>query len=222
MLFAQLAKDDINIHINIAAIVIEMVPHAFNTDLDVCNRNYGSGKLKLDSIAQLIKKHLNLFTADTFDYFHLATTAKWTEDVDNHRGLSTEWFDAYSQRIQKPNQKDWKFAGSILRHGKYVEDYSVAAREIAYLMEIKHDIKTENLLFNDAQCLGVTQEYNPSCLKWNPKTIEGFKRYLSESRNRCFLLNYPRSLHPYNVPVELISPAKQCSCYNQDVDHSKV
>lgn len=49
---------------------------------------------------------------------------------------------------------------------------------LTYRMQIKHDIKTQNLLFNDAQCHGVIQEYNPNCLKWDPKTIEGFKRYL--------------------------------------------
>ncbi|KAK0175261.1 hypothetical protein PV327_009024 [Microctonus hyperodae] len=212
MLFAQLAKEDINIHINIATIVIETAPHAFNINLNV---RKSSGKSKLDSIVQTIKKHKSVFTTDTFDFFHFATTEKWTEDVENRQGLSTEWFSAYSQRIAKTSLKYWKYAGSIVRHEKNVQDYIVAAREIAYLMEIKYEVKTRN-------CHGVIQGYNPSsCLKWSRKTIKGFKRYISESRNRCFLLNYPRSLHPHNIPVELISPTKQCSCYNQEFHYSK-
>ncbi|KAK0075244.1 hypothetical protein PV325_007170, partial [Microctonus aethiopoides] len=36
-----------------------------------------------------------------------------------------------------------------------------------------------------------------------------------KSLNRCFLLNHPTSLFPFNEPVELISPTKLCSCYAQ-------
>lgn len=33
------------------------------------------------------------------------------------------------------------------------------------------------------------------------------------NRNRCYLLNTPRSLHPYGVPIRSLLPSIQCLCY---------
>ncbi|KAK0165714.1 hypothetical protein PV328_004213 [Microctonus aethiopoides] len=150
-------------------------------------------------------------------------------DTVNERNLpSTSDIDSppikrprIDKRSNKVSKDDMKFAGSIVKHLKYVQNYVVAAREIAHLMKVDYET-TENSFGNDAQCPGLMQEHNIRCLKWSDKSIESFKIYLSESLDRCFLLNHPKSLLPKNKPVELISPAKICSCYVQEEQHSEM
>ncbi|KAK0071543.1 hypothetical protein PV325_012715, partial [Microctonus aethiopoides] len=46
-----------------------------------------------------------------------------------------------------------------------------------------------------------------------PQSIEGFKTYFSYNKNRCFLLNEPRSLHTFGIPRKTLSVKDQCTCY---------
>ncbi|KAK0076640.1 hypothetical protein PV325_005070 [Microctonus aethiopoides] len=220
MLFAQLIKYGIDIHINIAGIVIERHRDALKTCFDTENRVHVMDKPFLNYIQQFIKKSERAIKMDSFDFFHLATLAKLNGGNHNY-GFSTERFSIFDQRANKVSKDDMKFAGSIVKHLKYVQNYVAAAREIAHLMKVDYET-TENSFGNDAQCPGLMQEHNIRCLKWSDKSIESFKIYLSESLDRCFLLNHPKSLLPKNKPVELISPAKICSCYVQEEQHSEM
>ncbi|KAK0096623.1 hypothetical protein PV326_004981 [Microctonus aethiopoides] len=187
MLFAQLEKYGIDIHVNIAGIIIEKDPDSLKNRFEIRN------------------------------HLHVMDNEESNEGNQNY-GFSTNRFSIFDQRAKRVNRNNMKVAGSIVQHPKHVQNYVVAARELAHLMEIDYET-TENLFGNDAQCPGLMQKHNIRCLKWSDKNIESFKKYFSKSLNRCFLLNHPTSLSSYNKPVELISPAKMCACYAQKEQH---
>ncbi|KAK0074116.1 hypothetical protein PV325_008761, partial [Microctonus aethiopoides] len=160
MLFAQLEKHGINIHLNIAGILFEKTRFSTQDHLHVMDE-------PLNHIQQLIRASQRSINADS------ATS----NEGDHNYGFSTERFSAFDQKLHKIPKDKMKYAGSVIEHQKHMQNYVVAAREIAYLMEVDYET-TENSFGNDAQCQGIMQKHNIRCLKWSDKSIESFNKYL--------------------------------------------
>ncbi|KAK0175064.1 hypothetical protein PV327_008848 [Microctonus hyperodae] len=84
MLFAQLAKHGINIHVNIAGIVIEKHPDTLKTRFGIRNDLHVMDKLFLDNIQQFIRTSHHAININSFDFFHLATLAESNEGDQNY------------------------------------------------------------------------------------------------------------------------------------------
>lgn len=221
MLFAKLATHNINIHINIAGIVIEMnrADFKFSHLLEIGNSD---GQLLLTFIMNYIKvarkKGINRkqFPDDSFDMFLFSTTDDWYEKATHPGGISTEVFDVLTMRNHRLCVRDKIYLGALVDRSRTLQHYVNAAREIAHLMTVQDDPLNRDLCYNGMQCHGIMQssaQHCPNCLTWSPKSIMHFKEYLSTNTNRCFLRNLPRSLYPYGLPVKSLYPADQCFCY---------
>ncbi|KAK0071775.1 hypothetical protein PV326_000871, partial [Microctonus aethiopoides] len=185
-------------------------------------------ELVSDSISNYIsdvKFHVHrkrLFSEDSFDFFVFMTKFKHVKNQHEEipRGISTEFFDVYNQRVKaklrpkitvmefEKNFKITKFLGSIIDNTIIHQSYIDTAREISHLMNINDDdVKSHTIMEKNAFNL------YEDCLKWSPQSIEGFKTYFSYNKNRCFLLNEPRSLHTFGIPRKTLSVKDQCTCY---------
>ncbi|KAK0083887.1 hypothetical protein PV325_008006 [Microctonus aethiopoides] len=150
MLFAQLEKYGIDIHVNIAGIIIEKDPDSLKNRFEIRNHLHVMDKLYLDYIQQFIRISIHAINMNSFDFFHLATIEESNEGNQNY-GFSTDRFSIFDQRAKRVNRNNMKVAGSIVQHPKHVQNYVVAARELAHLMEIDYET-TENL-FDDSGVL---------------------------------------------------------------------
>lgn len=221
MLFAKLSND-VNIHINIAGIVVEQTTDAFRFAVSQyinAERVRPTGEEALDSMKQYIKNVMDeagkghVFFIDDFDFFLLTTTfrsALLQEDKPHYRGISTEWFNIYHRRCSSKLMKDnMECLGSIVDHSNVFQSYIDATREIAHLMQINDDPpNSHSIMQNDGLHLDCLD-----CLKWSRESIQSAKEFFSQNKNRCYLLNEPRSLNEYGVPTETLTPESQCECY---------
>ncbi|KAK0173613.1 hypothetical protein PV328_006783 [Microctonus aethiopoides] len=219
MLFAKLSAHDINIRINIAGIVIDKdnvlplmksqfppPPETFRDDVCIDTVN------TLDSMKNYIKKNAKLFVEDSFDLFFVSTGFVLQRNDYVVRGTSLP-ANVYDARVSKTTYSN--LLGAISEYGK-PDDYVVAAHEITHTFDIGHDPENKGFYNYYMQCYSImTQKgkFCQDCLKWSDKNIADFKKFTTENRNRCYLLNTPRSLHPYGVPIRSLWPSIQCLCY---------
>ncbi|KAK0168509.1 hypothetical protein PV327_002300 [Microctonus hyperodae] len=219
MLFAKLSAHGINIHLNIAGIVIDidnvlpMVKSSFPPPMgtfrdDVCLDT----PMTMDLMKTYIKKNAKLFVEDSFDLFFLSTGSVLQRNDYELRGSSLP-ANLYDARVSKTSYDN--LIGVISQYGG-PDDYIVAAHEISHTYYVEHDPANKGFYNYYMQCYSMMTEkgkFCPDCLKWSDKNIAEFEKFATENRNRCYQLNTPRSLHPYGVPMRSLLPSIQCLCY---------
>ncbi|KAK0180108.1 hypothetical protein PV327_005783 [Microctonus hyperodae] len=226
MLFAKLSTNDIEIHINIAGLVIEFEPQVFPYKFSE-NPLYTSQNIPhldafqtlYESLPNYIKKNKEVFVRDSFDFFFMSTLYPMEYDETLVKGLSRVPFSVYNKR--KASSLYSAVLGLVVQQKDAFGDYVIATGLIANLMDIEYEQTNEDLIPNSKKCNAIMQ-LNPNhcrnCLVWSEKSQQQLKKYIRSNTNRCFLLNYPRSLSPYNSRVRSMHPEDQCFCYGFDFD----
>ncbi|KAK0073092.1 hypothetical protein PV326_013793, partial [Microctonus aethiopoides] len=167
------------------------------------------------SIDRHFAKHNSPFVQDSFDLIFLMTSRK-IEHNGEAIGLTFSGKDIYHMR-QRGKTYD-PVPISVMKFERDYDNYCSAAHEIGHSFEIKHDPIKSGKRIGGNQCYGMMQQRNPyclECLKWSKESVEDLKKYMRENRNRCFLLNYPRSLYP-NKARKFVTSTRQCQCYGFD------
>ncbi|KAK0173612.1 hypothetical protein PV328_006782 [Microctonus aethiopoides] len=192
MLLGKLSTDDIKIHLNLAGIVFER-----RSDVFPFIKVIKSTPPNIDTefvfrtIPDYINANKDIFPDNSFDFFFVST----------------------GKRQDPPNER--YELGSLVHQGTPCE-YITAAHEIAHLLGVKHDPQGVGYTNGYDQCYAIMQQfagYCADCLKWSDRSIQDLKKYARENRNRCFLLNSPRSLLPRGHPIKTLLPSEQCRCY---------
>ncbi|KAK0180137.1 hypothetical protein PV327_005809 [Microctonus hyperodae] len=217
LLLKTLATEDTKIHLNIAGIVVEeesgVFPYTYNHGIQdrlTVNRI-------IANFAKLIKKYQNTFPEDSFDFFFLSTKFELYANNNLLGGVSRALFDLYC--IRMTHDPYLSLLGSIVQRRNAFADYVTASHEIGHLMSLQHDPSKDNTYDITPQCSAIMQpmsNYCHNCLRWSQKSVEEFKIYARTNRNRCFLLNHPRSLFPRGQPIKSLTPLQQCICYGFD------
>ncbi|KAK0072346.1 hypothetical protein PV325_011517, partial [Microctonus aethiopoides] len=221
MMMAKFQKHGFNIHINLAGLIIENKPNIFTTlfkypNLKYSKKNENLNSYRIDlSIDRHFAKHNSPFVQDSFDLIFLMTSRK-IEHNGEAIGLTFSGKDIYHMR-QRGKTYD-PVPISVMKFERDYDNYCSAAHEIGHSFEIKHDPIKSGKRIGGNQCYGMMQQRNPyclECLKWSKESVEDLKKYMRENRNRCFLLNYPRSLYP-NKARKFVTSTRQCQCYGFD------
>ncbi|KAK0077709.1 hypothetical protein PV326_009872 [Microctonus aethiopoides] len=225
MLFAKLATNDIEIHINIAGLMIEfeedVFPYKFSeSGLHTLQNipNLDAFQTIHESLPNYIRRHKAIFLRDAFDFIFISTHYPIEYDGKPIKGYSRKPFSIYNQR---KSRKFYHTAlGLVVQQKDAFGDYVIATGLIANLMDIKYDQPSEDLLYNREECVGImhsSSNHCRRCLVWSKENQKQLKEYARSNTNRCFLLNYPRSLYPHDSRVRSMNPENQCSCYGFDI-----
>ncbi|KAK0070835.1 hypothetical protein PV326_002030, partial [Microctonus aethiopoides] len=201
MLLAKLSTNNIKIHLNLAGIVIESRDHLFPfIKVSESTPPKIDSKFTIQTMPDYLIANNNIFPDDSFDFYFVSTGWQFTlvNDVEICNGVSTDPDDLDIFEERQEALKDRYTHGSIVHQGIPCE-YVTAAHEIAHLLGVKHDPRGVGYTNGYDQCYAIMQEvgqFCTDCLKWSDRSIQNFKKYARENRNRCFLLNSPRSLLP--------------------------
>ncbi|KAK0180215.1 hypothetical protein PV327_005881 [Microctonus hyperodae] len=225
MLLAILSTDYIKIYLNLAGIVFEDKSNVFDfmepihvpSDEDPSKKiRYLNARRTLDLVPAYIKANRDIFSHDSFDFYFIPSKIElWSTSLNNEiEGLSgmQEIF------VRRLTLSDECASGFIVYHNNLCE-YMTAAHELAHLLDIDHDSDEKGYCDGDEQCYAIMQTagtFCPDCLKWTNQNIEELQKFAREHRNRCFLLNEPRSLHPHGYPMRTLSRFEQCHCYGYE------
>ncbi|KAK0077592.1 hypothetical protein PV325_003697 [Microctonus aethiopoides] len=226
MLLAKLSTDDIKIHLNIAGIVFEDKSNVFGfmKPIHVPFRRNPSQKIRYldacstsNSISDYLKANRDTFPQDSFDfYFIFSNIDVWsTLTKVVVEGISTP-NNIYSMRSTTSNEP---ISGLIVDYHGNPSGHIVAAHEIGHLFDIDHESQNKGYYEGGKQCYAIMQTigtFCPDCLKWTNQNIEDLQEFAREDKNRCFLLNKPRSLHPHGYPMRTLSRLQQCHCYGYE------
>ncbi|KAK0178723.1 hypothetical protein PV327_007586 [Microctonus hyperodae] len=221
MMMAKLKKHGYNIYINLAGIIIENKPNIFTTlfknpNLKYSKKNENLNCKKIDlNIDHHFAKHKSPFVQGSFDLIFLMTS-RTLEHNGEALGLTFSGKNIYHMR--KHGKTYDSVPISVMKLELDYDNYCSAAHEIGHSFEINHDPVKSGEFINGNQCYGIMQRKNSYCLKcmkWSKESVEHLKKYILENRNRCFLLNHPRSLYP-NKARKFVSPKCQCQCYGFD------
>ncbi|KAK0076055.1 hypothetical protein PV326_011111, partial [Microctonus aethiopoides] len=217
MLFAKLATNTAVMHVNIAG----LEPGAFpddNSKIDQQDFKNTPQQFYADKMLFKFIKYINTykksFPDDSFDFFFLSTNSvlrKSGKIISAHSRSST---DVYAQRRRKTVYTD--LLGSVVHYKENYRDYIDATRAIAELLSIEHDPPSEESKINDEQCYSIMQKSQTHCqnyLRWSKRSQNEFNVYFRSNTNRCFLINYPRSLRPFGHPAITMNGRAQCTCY---------
>ncbi|KAK0071224.1 hypothetical protein PV326_001523, partial [Microctonus aethiopoides] len=173
-----------------------------------------------DLVSQSVTKYINhlksndeevLFPEDSFDFFLYSTNiiARSNEERKMLCGVSVDWFNIFEWRaFLKKSKLDKKFLGSIVDNTGNFQTYIDTSRELAHLMKIDDDDSDSDSIMRKN---GIHHSLN--YLKWSKNSVKNFREYFRRHRNRCFLLNKPRSLNVYDIPTAYLSTQVQCKCY---------
>lgn len=220
MLFAKLSNADVNIHLNLAGIVIEDEPNVFSfmksTDQHFpFNILYLDAYATLQSVPHYINANKDTFSDDAFDYFFITTNNQLWNNNQLTVGKSILANTLQARQAQLPVQV---LSGVIISHNARC-GFAVASQEIAHLMFIQHDPREKGHHNAGLQCYSIMQEsdiFCDDCLKWSNKNTNDLKIFAKFNSNHCFLLNTPRSLRPFGHPMKTLFPSEQCRCYGID------
>ncbi|KAK0077184.1 hypothetical protein PV326_010221 [Microctonus aethiopoides] len=217
MVLAKLQKHGVNININLAGIIIENEKDIFSSLFNEPGLKYSNSKssINIDEIyigfEDHFEKHISPFGPDSFDLIFLMTSYLIEYDGETS-GLTFVIESIYDKRLETKPYRSVPI--TIMQYKTDYADYSTAAHEIAHALTISHD--PDNIgCTNGVQCYGImqwTNSYCFECINWSQESVDEFKIFIRENRNRCFLLNYPRSLYPIK-PEKFLSPCRQCHCY---------
>lgn len=193
MLFEKLSTNNVKIYLNIAGIVVEDQPGIFHftrpSFLAIGGGSIDATTALLYLIPQYLKQ--SQFPVDSYDLFFVSTGYPLSVPV-KQSGFATPQLHIYDMRIERKPSFNVKRLGTIVECSIEYPSFTVAVQRIAWLMNIKQ---------------------HPMTLEWSAASVQDLERYATRNRNRCFLLNYPRSLHPFGRPVRSISSSHQCACY---------
>ncbi|KAK0180216.1 hypothetical protein PV327_005882 [Microctonus hyperodae] len=221
MLLAKLPTDYIKIHLNLAGIRSNvfsfMEPIYVPSDGDPSKKiRYLNVFQTLELASAYIQANRDIFSHDSFDFYFIPSKTDLWSTIINHEveGISA-MAESYTARL---TLLDKYTSGFIVYHGN-PSGHVTAAHELAHLLNIDHDSKEKGYCDDDDQCYAImqaTDTFCPDCLKWTNQNIENLKKFAKDHRNRCFLLNEPRSLHPYGYPMRTLSRLQQCDCYGYE------
>ncbi|KAK0168511.1 hypothetical protein PV327_002302 [Microctonus hyperodae] len=220
MMFAKLSTENIKIHINLAGIVIEGERNVFSFMKPVNHATpnqylrYFDVHLTLRSTWQYMQTNRDTFPEDSFDYIFISTSDILWSDIKNERipGLSGVLNIYAGRKSQSPNRN--LLTSAIYKRAPC--DFVIASHEIAHLMSIHHEAVSKGYHNDRTQCYAVMTTdgfYCQACLKWSDQSVKELEIYSRTNRNRCFLLNTPRSLYPHGNIMRTLSPSQQCRCY---------
>ncbi|KAK0178724.1 hypothetical protein PV327_007587 [Microctonus hyperodae] len=218
MIYNKLNKHDIKIHLNLAGIIIEDQKNIFSTLFEYPFLKYGEKNNILhitddDIINSHFDKYQSPFKPDSFDLTFLLTSHSLQRCGHFVNGVTFHGMDIYESRNNRRPYDAIPLV--VMKYKNNYEYYYTAAHEIAHSLEVEHDSEDSGDFANGFQCYGIMQRVNSyclACIEWSSTSINYFKQYLLGNRNRCFLLNYPRSLYP-DKPKKYLSPCRQCHCY---------
>lgn len=199
------------VHINIAKIIIEddILPFSFIDDQAL---QFNEIVVKLSTYLEL---HKNQYSPDSFDYVFVHTSRPFWDASTMVNGKTKHGADLY--RARKNNQFYNMVPISVVNFKLGMHDYVVAAREIGLIFDIGIN-PWEKKACSTGQYHDITRREGPkrlNCLKWSYISKNQLQTFLSTNRNRCFFLNYPRSLQPFPITKPL-KPNKQCRCFGYD------
>ncbi|KAK0183274.1 hypothetical protein PV327_001331 [Microctonus hyperodae] len=230
MLFAKLATDTVVMHINIAGLVLESEPGTFPSGNSKSHQDFGNTPQQWHA-DKILFKYINYintykksFPDDSFDFFFLSTNSgirKSGKILSAHSRSST---NIYAQRRRNAIYTD--LLGSVVHFRENYRGYIDATRAIAQILGIEYDPLSEESKINGEQCYSIMQKSQTdcqNCLKWSMRNQNEFNAYFRSNTNRCFLMNYPRSLRPFDQPAITVSSRAQCTCYgdgNFEVDRN--
>ncbi|KAK0181106.1 hypothetical protein PV327_003417 [Microctonus hyperodae] len=219
MLYAKLRTNDLHIHINIAGIIIENDPGAFDSVIDYSKY---MTKPQVDKLFHKLflhyLKYYDLpFQTDSIDMIYLTTDSLIASEYNAQPvlGITYNEINRYRARQIFKRMDDIPFTVAIFTNKLF--EYCVGAHEIGHALMIPHDPPNVDLIKN-VQCYGTMQSNGPhcfNCMNWSPESINSLHHYTRFDKNRCFLLNYPHSLNPPGPRVTL-SPCRQCQCYGYE------
>ncbi|KAK0090417.1 hypothetical protein PV325_000699 [Microctonus aethiopoides] len=223
MIFSKLSTENIKIHINLAGIVIEGERRVFSFMQPVNHPTpnqflrYFNVELMLKSTSQYINENRDIFPEDSFDFVFISTNNILWSDTKNSKvlGLSGVPNIYAGRKSQLPNQM---LLAAAIHKGARCE-FITASHEIAHLMTIHHESVRKGYRNHMTQCYAIMTTdgyYCQDCLKWTNQNVKSLEIYSRTNRNRCFLLNSPRSLHPHGTIMRALLPSQQCRCYGYE------
>ncbi|KAK0075007.1 hypothetical protein PV325_007506, partial [Microctonus aethiopoides] len=189
LFFRQSNFHGINIHINIAKIVIEddiLRPFDFISQREVHF---------IDLMSQLpayLRKYSSDYPPDSFDHVFIVTVRPIMLETTSARALTKSGDDLILARGKGKFYEAVPF--TVIRAENHYSGYSHAAEEIGQVLSPDID----------------PLEYKER-LEWSQNSLNQFKIFFSKNPNRVFFRNTPRSLLPPG-PHILISPEAQCKC----------
>ncbi|KAK0183275.1 hypothetical protein PV327_001332 [Microctonus hyperodae] len=160
-----------------------------------------------------IEKYRNIFPEDSFDVFFVSTNYAIQKNSKIVPACSRSTSNILIQRRRNAPYLD--LLGSIVGI-KDFRDFIFATRAVTESLGIGYDPSSQESEIcseNNCHIMQKCSIFNQKCLKWSRRSQHEFEIFLSSNTNRCFLLNYPRSLRIYNLAATTIDPKTQCLCY---------
>ncbi|KAK0076320.1 hypothetical protein PV325_005578 [Microctonus aethiopoides] len=213
MAYAKLQTNDLNIHINLAGIIIEDDRGAFDAVIDYTRyvTKPHVGELFHNRFLRYLEYYDLPFERDSIDMIYLTTESLIQSEYIKGLVLGLTWnkIDRYRTRQIYKRSDIVPLATAIYTFKLF--EFCVGAHEIGHALGIPHDTQNEEVK-KGHQCHSLMQEHAPhcfNCMNLSPESINRLQEITRFDKNRCFLLNYPRSLNPPGPRVTL-SPCRQC------------
>ncbi|KAK0087462.1 hypothetical protein PV326_005186 [Microctonus aethiopoides] len=163
-----------------------------------------------------------IFPLDSYDYIFFSTTRDLEFEDEVLPGLTIVGEDIYHMKYINDHDMQ-RHSFTAVQKSSYFS-FPVAAHEVGHVLGCtEHDSLSQGKYINKKQCSSIMQESLPvcyNCLNWSSRAVKQIEEYMHKERNRCWLLNFPRSLHKPNEPRVYLLPSEQCKCFGYN-SHGK-
>ncbi|KAK0091704.1 hypothetical protein PV326_002832, partial [Microctonus aethiopoides] len=219
MVFADLPTNNLKIFINLAGIIIEKDEGVFSKITNYLPlKNSNDPIINIDKLFDNFQHYPNHFdfpfSKDSFDYILLSTGRALQLGKNYVFGAHSDTRDIFNERL---NHGRSFVPMSIVQHSDPYSTFCTVAHEIGHALGIEqNDPVDKGITVDGDQCYGIMQQSNyhcSQCIQWSDESFVQLKEFTRANRNRCFLLNEPRSLHPLGTRIISSSPCRQCRCF---------
>ncbi|KAK0178924.1 hypothetical protein PV327_007763 [Microctonus hyperodae] len=210
------------VYFNLAGIIFEEDKNVFSSRTGAQTLSYDARKKNL-LIDEFFVEFHDFYTSDpnfifpseSYDYIFFSTKRDLEMGHEQLPALTIVGKDIY--KMKYTNKRDiHRHSFSAVTKRSYIS-FPAAVHEIGHVLGcIVHDSPCQGENSNTDECLSIMQESLPfcyNCLKWSDTTVKQIEEFMLKERNRCWLLNFPRSLHKLNEPRIYLLPSDQCQCF---------